>query len=149
MVRLLIMLLAVAGGIAQSTQASINGALGKKIGSFEGAFFSFFIGMISLLLITFFFGKGNLLNVFQVPKWQLFGGLLGAAFVAIQVFAVPKVGAGATIISIIAGQIIMSLIADQFGLFGNPKIALHGTRLVGVLLLIVALFLIFKGGAKA
>ncbi|HWO96786.1 MAG TPA: DMT family transporter, partial [Bacillus sp. (in: firmicutes)] len=107
----------IAGG-AVSIQASINGTLGKKIGSIEGAFVSFAIGTLALLMIMLFFGKGNVLSMFQVPKWNLTGGLLGAIYVAMSVISVPKLGVGTTIVTVIVGQIAMSMLLDHFGLFG-------------------------------
>lgn len=69
-------LLAIIGGISLGVQAGINGVLGKRIGVIEGSFVSFFIGTIILLLLVIFMGKGDLLKVTTLPKWQLLGGLL-------------------------------------------------------------------------
>jgi transporter family-2 protein len=136
-----------AGG-AMSIQASINGTLGRKIGSIEGAFVSFAVGTLALLMMMLFFGKGNILSMFQVPKWNLTGGLLGAVYVAMAVLTVPKLGVGTTIVTAIVGQMTMSVLLDHFGLFGNPRILIDGSRLLGLVLLFVALYLIFKGGTK-
>jgi Ca-activated chloride channel homolog len=96
-----------------------------------------------------FFGKGNIGSMFQVPKWNLLGGLLGALYVGMAVLSVPKLGVGTTIVTAIVGQIAISMVLDHFGLFGNPRISFDGTRLLGLLLLFIALYLIFKGGTKA
>lgn len=135
-------------GSAVSLQASINGTLGKKIGSLEGAFVSFAVGTLALLMIMLFFGKGNILSMFEAPKWSLTGGLLGSIYVAMSVISVPKLGVGTTIVTVIVGQIAMSMLLDHFGLFGNPRILLDGSRLLGLVLLFIALYLIFKGGTK-
>lgn len=52
----LYMLLALFGGMMAGLQAPINGSLGKKIGSLEGAFTSFFVGLLCLTLMMLFFG---------------------------------------------------------------------------------------------
>lgn len=137
-------LLAVIAGISIGAQAGINGGLGKKIGVIEGAFVSFAIGTLILLLFTIFFGKGNLLNIFSVSKWQLTGGLLGAIYVLIMVLAVPKVGVATTIVSVIVGQVLMSLVIDNFGFFGGRQIPFDWHRGLAVILLGMSLFLIYK-----
>ncbi len=72
------MLLALTAGMAVSVQAGVNGGLGKRVGVLEGAFISFLIGTVVLFLVQLFLGKGELLAMFSVPKWQLTGGILGA-----------------------------------------------------------------------
>lgn len=145
MMRWVYMLLALVGGMLAGTQAPINGSLGKKIGSLEGAFTSFFVGLLFLTFFTLFFGKGQLINVFHVPKWNLLGGLLGAVFVTIMIVTVPKTGAATAIFAAIAGQMIASLIIDHFGLFGVQKIPINTNRLLGLLLMVLSLFFIHRG----
>ncbi len=144
-----VLLLTLLGGIGISVQSAINGALGKRVGTLEGAFLSFLIGTLGLTLVMLFFGKGNLLEMFQVPKWNLLGGLLGALYVSVMVIAVPKLGVGVFVISTIVGQLAMSMTIDHFGLFGGQRIPFDGQRLLGVLLLVAALILIFRGSLKS
>jgi bacterial/archaeal transporter family-2 protein len=140
----LLMIFAVIAGIATSVQAGINGGLGKRIGVMEGAFVSFLIGTIALFLFQLFFGKGNLLQMFSVPKWQLLGGLLGAFYVFIMVLVVPKIGVATAIMAIIVGQLAMSSIIDHFGWFGGKQIPFDIRRMIGIVLLFSALFLFYK-----
>ena len=145
MVKIWFVVLALFGGILGGIQAPINSQLGRKIGSIEASFISFFIGTVFLLLLTTFFGKGNLLQVTSVPKWQLVGGFLGACFVTFVIIAVPKVGVALTIISVIVGQMIISLVIDHFGLFSTGKIAMNSQRIIGIILMLVALIFIYRG----
>ena len=132
------------GGIAVSIQAGVNGGLGKQIGVIEGTFLSFLIGTITLFIMMLIFGKGNLLNVTTVPKWQLIGGLLGAFYVYTLVLTVPKIGVASAIISVIVAQLITSSLIDHFGLLGMKQIPIDGQRILGFLFLIAALFLFTK-----
>ncbi|MBM7621528.1 transporter family-2 protein [Bacillus tianshenii] len=145
MVKIWFVLIAFLGGILGGIQAPVNSQLGKKIGSLEASFVSFFIGTLFLLLLTTFFGKGNLMQLPHVPKWQLVGGFLGACFVTFVIMAVPKIGVALTIISLIIGQMIVSMVIDHFGLFGSAKIALNYQRLLGVVMMLVALVFIYRG----
>ena len=143
--KLLFIILSILGGMMAGVQAPINGELGKRIGGLEGALFSFFVGTLFLIIITLFFGKGQISFVTSVPKWKLLGGFLGAFFVAIVIFSVPKIGVAMTIFSAIIGQMVISLIIDHFGFFGIERIPINWNRIIGLMLMLSALFFIYKG----
>ncbi|MDA8227943.1 MAG: DMT family transporter [Desulfitobacterium hafniense] len=136
--------LTVIGGVLAGTQAPINSALSKKVGSFESALISFFVGTIALSTIVIIFGKGSLMSALTVPKWQLVGGLLGTVFVTSTILAVPKIGVASAIFSTILGQILIGIIIDHFGFFGVEKIPLDRYRLLGIVCMLVGLLFIFR-----
>ncbi|GGD25350.1 DMT family transporter [Pontibacillus salipaludis] len=140
----LVMLMVFVGGIGVAVQSSVNGGLGQKIGVFEGAFVSFLVGAVTLFLVMLFFGKGNIVQVFSVPKWQLIGGVLGAFFVSTMVLAVPRIGVGAAIFTLISAQLIASSLIDHFGWLGMKQIPLDWSRVSGMVLMIVAIILYTK-----
>ena len=80
LLKLLFPFLALIAGMAVVVQGQINGGLGRKIGVIEGAFFSFALGTLVLLLILIFLGNGQISAINTVPKWQLLGGILGVFF---------------------------------------------------------------------
>ncbi|PLR86444.1 DMT family transporter [Bacillus sp. V33-4] len=129
------------GGVAVAFQAQINGGLGKKAGALEGAFISFVIGTLALFFLVLFFGKGNLGAVFSVPKWQLFGGLLGAFYVSVMIFAVPNIGVAPALVAVIAGQLIFGVLIDHFGWFGGKPIPIDTKKIIAMFLLFCSLFL--------
>ncbi|KGX86537.1 MULTISPECIES: DMT family transporter [Pontibacillus] len=137
----IMMILVFCGGLAVAIQSAINGNLGQKIGVFEGAFVSFLVGTVTLFLIMLFFGRGNIVDAFQVPKWQLLGGVLGSFFVSSMVLAVPRVGVGAALFTVIVAQLTMSSLIDHFGWLGMKQIPLDWNRLAGLGLMIVAIIL--------
>lgn len=141
----LFVLVTAGAGILMSLQAGVNGALGKKTGTIEGAFISFAIGTLVLLLTVLFFGKGNsLLSVLTVPKWQLLGGFLGAVYVTVMVIAAPKIGVGSALLASIAGQMVASTLIDHFNLFGGKQIPIDWKRITALLLIAAALYLFNK-----
>ena len=137
----LYLLLAVVAGTSVGTQAGVNGALGKKLGALEAATVSFAIGTLALALLAIFFGKGHLPGVFAVPKWQLTGGLLGALYLFLMVWLVPKLGAASALIAVIAGQLAAASLIDHWGLMGGRQIPLDGNRIAGLVLMAAAVFL--------
>jgi uncharacterized membrane protein YdcZ (DUF606 family) len=50
--------------------------------------------------------------------------------------ALPVIGAAATVGFTIAGQQVVAILTDRFGLFGLPKSAVSGVRLAGALVLL-------------
>ncbi|MFE8702369.1 DMT family transporter [Cytobacillus sp. FJAT-54145] len=142
--KLLFPILAVIGGLAVGLQATINGGLGKKVGTIETSFISFTIGTLALLFMVIFFGKGNIMAVGDVPKWQLTGGLLGALYVFIMVLVVPKLGVASSLMAVIAGQLIMGAILDHFGLLGGRQIPFDSKRMIAIGLFFVAIYLFYR-----
>ena len=62
--------------------------------------------------------------------------------------SLPCIGTAATIVAIIAGQIIMGLMVDHFGWFGNTQIVLDYKRIAAIALLAGALYLIYLSNKR-
>lgn len=144
MMKLIIAFLALIGGSAVAIQSQINALFSKKVGVLESATVSFMVGALALFVLAFFFGKGNFLNVFTVPKWQLIGGLLGAFFIVINIFSVNLIGVAATFMAVIIGQILVGAIIDHFGLFGGVVYPINMTKLIALALMFVGIYLFNK-----
>ncbi|MBD8033364.1 DMT family transporter [Solibacillus merdavium] len=142
--KLIIAFLALIGGAAVAIQSQINAQLSKKVGVLEGATTSFLVGAVALFFLAFFFGKGNFLNVFNVPKWQLIGGLLGALFIVVNIFSVNLIGVAATLMAVVIGQIVVGAIIDHFGLFGGEVFPLNTTKFIALTLMFVGIYLFNK-----
>ncbi|MEK4386301.1 DMT family transporter [Solibacillus sp. FSL W7-1464] len=144
MLKLIIALLALIGGSAVAIQSQINALFSKKVGVLESATVSFMVGALALFFLAFFFGKGNFLNVFTVPKWQLIGGLLGAFFIVINIYSVNLIGVAATFMAVIIGQIFVGAIIDHFGLFGGVAYPMNMTKLIALALMFAGIYLFNK-----
>ncbi len=136
----------VAGGVLP-IQASLNVELGKSVHQpIFAAFASFLIGSIGLILYLFIikFDFATLTNVRQV-HWSVWtAGLLGAFYVAAVIILTPKLGTALTFGLIVTGQMLISLVVDQFGFMGAPVHTINWQRLLGVALLIAGVILIRK-----
>ncbi|RXJ04423.1 DMT family transporter [Anaerobacillus alkaliphilus] len=145
MSKLLFIILSIVGGVLAGVQASINGELGKRVGGLEASLISFFIGTLFLVFIVLFFGKGQIHQIFTVPKWQLLGGFLGAVFVTVIILSIPHTGVALTIFAAIIGQMLISLTIDHFGFLGIQAIPMNWSRVFGLLLMLAGLFFIYRG----
>jgi bacterial/archaeal transporter family-2 protein len=144
MIKFIMAFFALIGGAAIAIQSQINTGLSKKVGVLEGATSSFTVGALALFLLALFFGKGNFLTVFTVPKWQLVGGLLGAAFIVINIFSVNRIGVASTFMAVVIGQIIVGAIIDHFGFFGGVTYPLNQTKLLALAFMFVGVYLFNK-----
>jgi bacterial/archaeal transporter family-2 protein len=90
-------------------------------------------------------GNGNIFKVGSVPKWQLIGGALGVVYLLVMTSIVPVIGFASFTVATIASQMLLSMTLDHFGVFSN-RIPFDPYRIVGLVLLFIALFLIFRGG---
>jgi transporter family-2 protein len=138
-------LTAVAGGLV-ALQAPINSMLGKSVGTFQAATFSFVIGTIALALIaaTAGGGFGDLGEVRHVSGIYLIGGLLGAVYVTTVLVSVRSLGAGGVTAATISGQLTMAVVIDQLGILGVAKHPITAARVLGVVLLAAGTFLVIR-----
>lgn len=74
--------------------------------------------------------------------WAWSGGFFGAIYIAISILLVPRLGTTTFIGSLIAGQMVASLIFDKYGLFGLAERPADPMRIFGVLLLVGGVILI-------
>lgn len=135
-------LLALLAGAALSFEGAIYAELGKTIGQIETSFYNFFMGSIILGLLWLFFGKGDLSYTFKAPKWSLLGGVLGVVYLTSIVVSVPFVGVGITMVAVILGQLVMSMVIEHFGWLGSKKTKINKEKILAVLSMIIALILI-------
>jgi transporter family-2 protein len=142
---LAVALTAVVGGFI-ALQAPINSTLGQRVGSFQAAFLSFAIGTALLALIAALArgGLGQLPDARGLPWYYLTGGLLGAAYVTTVLVTVRALGAGAVVAATIAGQLSASVALDHFGLLGVERQPITLTRVLGVALLALGVYLIVR-----
>lgn len=132
------------GGLAVAMQPSINSRLAQKVGIIESSCISFAVGTLALLLVALVSGRGSFRAITDASWWELTGGLFGAYFVTIIIFAVPRIGTTAALVATITAQLVTGLLLDHFGLFGFREIPLDLKRALGVGLLIAGATLVFR-----
>lgn len=143
--RILLVISALVLGAILPLQAAINSRLSKAIGSpVFAAFVSFAVGTIALFLYLIATRQFNVqaLQAKQNPWWIWTGGLLGTFFVAGIVMLLPRLGAVLAFSLVIAGQMIASMIFDQFGWLGVAIREISLGKIAGVILLIAGVVMI-------
>ena len=128
-------------------QARANGELSSLLGnSIEAATVSFGSGLIIIALISLTNqgmrqGMRNINNAVRdglLQRWNLFAGMLGGTFVAIQTHTVPVIGVAIYSVASIAGQTASSLFVDATGLSGGAKQIITLRRVLASLITVFA-----------
>jgi len=141
----LFMLIVLAAGTILPIQAGINGRLGRAVNSpIVAAFISFATGFIllGLYLIAMRQNPFDFAGTTGAPWWIWTGGLLGAFFVSIATALVPRLGSTLSFSLIIAGQLLISIIIDKYGLFGITASEISIKKIAGISLVIAGVLLI-------
>ena len=134
--QLLILLpLVFAIGVLLTLQTAINTQFKEYL--------SFLIGTIVLAGIVLFQShpKPGLQELIAVPWYLWLGGFLGVYAISMSIYAAPKMGFLTLTGMIIFGQMVMSMIVDQFGLLGNEKMPVNWQRLLGGVVIFIGVLL--------
>ncbi|MFW5837442.1 MAG: DMT family transporter [Desulfovibrionaceae bacterium] len=134
----------VAGGL-MPVQAGINARLRLFLGDPAwAALISFAVGTLALAIYCSAFLSWPTAAVLRAPAWAWTGGFLGAFFVAATIYLAPKLGAASMMAWLIAGQLISSLVLDQYGLVGYSLREISPLRVLGAAMLVAGALLIEK-----
>jgi transporter family-2 protein len=138
-------LMVVAGGFI-ALQSPINSQLGRAVGALQGAFVSFAVGTLVLLVAAAFArgGLGRIGSVGDVSWIYLTGGILGAGYVTTALVSVRSLGTGGVIAATIAGELTVAVLIDQFGWFGVEQQVITPARVAGILLLGLGVLLVVR-----
>lgn len=141
---LLAMAAVVFGGAATALQAPTNARMMGAVGSpVNAAFVSFAVGTAALgLLAAALQVKPDMSAARALPWYAWVGGLYGAVFVVAAAWGVPRLGVATTITLMVAGQLMLSLVLDHFGVMGVPRQPMNLTRAAGVALVVAGVLLV-------
>ena len=135
---LLAMIAVVLGGAATALQAPTNAKMMGAVGSpVNAAFVSFAVGTAALgILALVLQTRPDMAASRALPWYAWVGGLYGAIFVVAAAWGVPRLGVATTIILMVAGQLLLSVLLDHFGAMGMPKQPISWGRIAGVLMVV-------------
>ncbi len=143
--QLILIVIAIICGALLPIQAGLNAQLGKAMGQpIVAAFISCVISAVGILVYLLFIkvDLSAMAHVKSVSPLVWTAGLMGAFFVAATIILTPKLGAALTFSLIVAGQMVISLILDHFGLLELPIKHINWQRVLGVILLVAGVLLI-------
>ncbi len=145
--KLILLCTALLAGMLAPLQAGLNGKMGRAIGDpVYAALISFVVGSLGL----FFYALATRVNFAAIRQasgmnWAVWGaGLLGAFYVTAVIIITPRLGAALTFGLVVAGQLVMAVILDHFGLLGVHVQPFNWLRLAGIALITAGVVLLKK-----
>lgn len=136
----ILVLLALAMGIASAVQGATNGTLAGRVGLPSALLVNATI-VFSGALVVWVVTRRGFVTEPASPWWLYVGGAYGLFIIAGAAFAFPRLGAGPTTALMVAAQLGTALALDHFGSTGS-KIAVTPMRLVGAVFLLVGALLV-------
>ncbi|MBO8415426.1 MAG: DMT family transporter [Proteobacteria bacterium] len=138
--------LGLTAGASQIAQTAVNSELSLHFGStIPTGFMCMSLTVVIILCLTALRRESlHPLSTIKVGRsfWILSGGLCGAAFLIVNAYLLPRVGAGTLVILNIAGQMAMALVIDSFGLFRAQKRSISVMEIAGLVIIFAGIALI-------
>jgi len=141
---LLIILIGLAGGVAVGIQGPLASMISQRLGMLESVLIVHLGGALIALLPLLFLGGGKLGQWRQLPWYTLAAGVFGLVVISAISYMIPRVGVAAAIITIVAGQLLVSTLLDHYGLLGAMSRPLDATRALGLAVVMVGVWLTVK-----
>ena len=141
---ILIILIGLAGGVAVGVQSPLASMISGQLGTLEGIFIVHIGGAIASLIPLLFLGGGKLGNWRSVPWYALCAGIFGLVVIGAVSYMIPRIGVAGSIITIVAGQLLVGTLLDQFGLLGATQRSLDPARIIGLAVVFVGVWLTVK-----
>jgi bacterial/archaeal transporter family-2 protein len=141
---ILIILIGLAGGVAVGLQSPLASLLSQRLGVMESIFILHIGGAVAVSIPLAIYGGGKLSLWRTVPWYALVAGIFGLVVIAAISYMIPRIGVAASITTIVAGQLLVGTILDHFGLLGVVERSLDLTRIAGLLVVIVGVWLTVK-----
>jgi transporter family-2 protein len=140
----LVILLGFLGGIAVGVQAPLASLISQRLGLLESIFILHLGGALCAAAPLIFIGGGQLSAWQRVPWYALGAGAFGLVVIGAVSAAIPRVGASATTILIVAGQLVVGVLIDHFGFFDTLVRPLDLLRVAGLALVLTGAWLVIR-----
>jgi transporter family-2 protein len=140
---ILIILIGLAGGIAVGLQSPMASMITQRLGIFESVFIVHVGGAVIALIPMLIYGS-KLSQWRSVPWYTLGAGIFGLVVIAAISFMIPRVGVAASIITVVAGQLLVGTILDQYGWLGASLRPMDLTRAIGLAVVLFGVWLTVK-----
>jgi len=140
----MLVLIAIIGGVAVTLQAQFMGTMDQSLGTVESVFITYGGGGLLVGLTMLFMRGGNLQAWRSLPPYTLLAGVAGLIIVGSIGYVTPRLGLVATFTIFVATQFIIAAIMDHFGLLGATVRPIDLSTLAGMVVVLVGVWLIIK-----
>jgi bacterial/archaeal transporter family-2 protein len=139
-------LIAILAGVVVGIQTTFSSRIGAQIGPVLTGLYTNLLGGVvaGVILLAVAITRGW--SAVAIPRetgiYLTLAGSLGLLIVMGISFAFGRIGVTAGTAAVILGQIVVGVVVDTLGLAGAAPVPLEGRRILGLLVLGVAVFLL-------
>ena len=141
---LIIIFIGLLGGMAVGVQAPLSSMITQRLGVMESVFIVHIGGALAALVPLIYFGGGKLGNWRSVPWYASAAGVFGLVVIFSMSYMIPRIGVATALIILLAGQLVIGTILDHFGLLGASVRPIDGTRVIGLSVVLLGVWLSVK-----
>lgn len=139
-----LILIGVLGGVAVGLQTPFAGAISQRVGGAASSLIIHTSGAVFSVIVLLARGGEQIGNWRSLPWYMWLAGGLGVILYLTLSVTFPRLGAAATIVLVILGQLLAGLVIDHFGFLGVTVRAIDGGRVLGAAALLVGAYLILR-----
>jgi transporter family-2 protein len=137
-------------GIAITVQSTITSRVGSQIGDIRTGILTNTLGGIvaGALMLVWVLREGP--QIWRVPLAVIgvtsLSGILGVLIITGISFSLQRAGVAAGLASVILGQLALSFLIDSLGLGGGEPIPVSASRIAGILVVSLGVYLLLPKG---
>lgn len=135
---MLMILLAMLGGVLTTLSMIVSSALGKKIGLIQSTIIHYIGGLIGGVFILIGIGSTSAPSIIELSKMPLYiflGGIMGVIVVYISNIVIPKIPVVYSTLLMFSGQMICAIIIDTI-IIGEFSLK----KLLGAIIVVLGIF---------
>jgi transporter family-2 protein len=141
---IIIILIGLMGGVAVGIQAPLSSMISQRLGILESVFIIHIGGAIAALIPLLYYSGGKLSQWRTVPWYAMCAGAFGLVVIFSMSYMIPRIGVANALIILLAGQLIIGIVLDHFGLLGAVVRPLDITRIAGLGVVLLGVWLSVK-----
>lgn len=139
-----LILIGVLGGVAVGLQTPFAGAISQRVGGASSSLIIHASGAVISLIVLLARGGEQMSQWRTLPWYMWLAGGLGVILYLTLSVTFPRLGATATIVLVILGQLLVGIVIDHFGFLGVSVRPIDGGRVLGAAALLVGAYLILR-----
>ena len=126
-------------GVILAIMVSLNGGVSNAAGNYASSIIIHFIGLIGIILVLIF-TKSKIKNLKGIPFYMFSGGLIGVLTVLFTNASSSVLGVSLTVSLTLLGQLVTSLVIDNFGYFNMPIVKFDKRKILGLVIIITGIY---------
>ncbi|WP_287152629.1 DMT family transporter [Candidatus Solincola tengchongensis] len=136
--KILYYLLAFVVGLIIAVHLAMNADVGQKIENARAANAVFWVigALVAVIIWLASPGRSAITRITDVNPFLFLAGAMGAALVLAIAVIIPRIGAGATNVLQLTGQVTAGLLISHFALWSSPHSSVNPLKLLGVAVMI-------------